>query len=222
MRYLLLMIAVVSLVYTNSSCSSGSSGPATYCDTTCIGDTMKFELKEPNNLRAYISARNCKADTIMWTNRYLNNWLKLDFGEVVSPDVRVNKDNITIHFVDTSFLWIELKDCITGRGYLSKLSYNTKGKRSRYTSGLTRFDKKNVIEDGLIAYFDKVFVYVQNIKTGEELKMKIATQTALDFEYDHFRDILDSVNITSKRIYAKVKRTPESEWIDIEKAISFK
>jgi hypothetical protein len=222
MRYLLLMIAIVSLVYSSSSCSSKSSGPATYCDTTCINDTMKFELKEPDNIRVMISARNCKADSIMWTHRYLNNWLKLDFAEIVSPDVRVNKDNITIHFVDTAFAWLEMKDCITGRGYLSKLTFDPKAKRSRYTSGLTRFDKKNSIEDGLIAYFDNTFLYVQNIKTGEKQQMKIAAQTALQIDYDHFRDIIDTVNVTSKRIYARIKRTPESEWTDIEKAISFK
>jgi hypothetical protein len=124
--------------------------------------------------------------------------------------------------VDTAYAWLEMRDCISGRGYLSKLTFDPKAKRSRYTSGLTRFDKKNVVEDGLIAYFDNTFLYVQNIKTGEKQQMKIAGQTALPFDYDHFRDILDSVNITSKRIYARVKKTPESEWENIEKAISFK
>ena len=222
MRYLLSFIVIICLVYTNSSCSSKSSGPATYCDTACLKDTLKFEEKIPDNLRVYITVRNCKADSIQWTNAFLNNWLKLDFAEVVSPDVRVNRDNITIHFVDTAYAWLEMKDCITGRGYLSKLTFNPKAKRSKYSSGLTRFDKKNSIEDGLIAYFDRVFVYVQNIKTGEVQQMKIAGQTGIEFDYDHFRDLLDSVNITSKRIYARVKKTPESEWENIEKAISFK
>ena len=222
MRYLLSFIVIICLVYANSSCSSKSSGPATYCDTTCLNDTLKFEQKIPDNLRVFITARNCKADSIQWTNALLDNWLKLDFAEVVSPDVRVNKDNIAIHFVNTEYAWLEMRDCISGRGYMSKLPFDPKATRKRITSGLTRFDKKNVVEDGLIAYFDRVFVYALNIKTGEELKMKIAGQTAIEFDYDHFRDMLDSVNITTKRIYARVKKTPESEWENVEKAISFK
>jgi hypothetical protein len=222
MRYLFFMAAVMLLGYSNSGCKQKTAAPAVYCDTTCLTDTLKFQVKEPDNLRVYITVKNCKADTIMWTNKYLTNWLKLDFGEIVSPDVRVNKDNITVHFVDTAFAWLEMKDCISGRGYLSKLNFDPKAKRSRYTSGLTRFDKKNVIEDGFIAYFDRVFVYVQKIKTGEVQQMKIAGQTGIEFDYDHFRDLLDSVNITGKRIYARVKKTPQSEWENMEKVISFK
>jgi len=222
MRILFILLAGTILIYTGTSCSSNSSKETGFCDTACIKDTLKFEVKIPDNIRVYISAKNCVADTVHWTNIYLDSWLKLDLGELTDPAVRINTENVMVHFADTSFAWLELKDCGTGRGYLAKLNFNKKEKRSRYSSALTRFDAKNSIEDGLIAYFDRVFIYVQNVKTGEVQQVKIAANTGIEFDYDHFHDYLDSVNITSKRVFAKVKQTTGGEWVEIEKNISFK
>jgi hypothetical protein len=221
MRFLFFLAIVAVMANSYSSCKS-SSVPPVYCDTACNSDTLKFSVKEPHNLRVFISLKNCIPDSVQWTNIYQDNWYKLDFAELTASDLRINKDNITVHFVDTNYAWLEFRDCINGRGYLARLNYNPKESRSKYTSALTRFDKKNSIEDGLIAYFDKVFVYVRNIKTGETQQLKIASDKAIDFDYNNFRDHLDSVHITSKRIYARVKQTAEGEWLDLEKNISFK
>ncbi len=61
------VIAMTMMAWTFTSCKS-SSGPATFCDTACLKDSIKFVKEEhPYKPYVYISASKCDADTLTWS-----------------------------------------------------------------------------------------------------------------------------------------------------------
>jgi hypothetical protein len=219
MKLSILSIVTVLIVIVFTDCNSGPEVRPVFCDTTCSNDTIKFTSDNPNKPRVYISMSDCLPDTVIWSYKQMDNNLKLDFSEMAGSGIRINKNFMKCYFVDTAYVWLEFNDCITGRGYLSKLSFNTANGRSRYTSALTHFDPKNKIDTGLIAYFDNTFLYVQDVYTGKEQKIKIADDVPLEIDYDNFHAVIDSVNITRNRIFVNVIRNGKK--VPLEKSISF-
>lgn len=150
-----------------------------------------------------ISMNDCKPDTITWSHDRLETNRKMSFMELVEKDVRLNKNYITAFFNDTSYAWLQFNDCITGRGFLLKLPFDKAGKMSNYTSALNSFDSKYEIGEGLISYFDNLFIYVQDIMTGKVDKMKLSDDK-LDIDFDKVHKTFDSVNITRDRIFVNL------------------
>ena len=193
------LILVIAISYFfNASCKSEKSSPV-FCDTTCNNDTLRFSKLHPLNPYVVISVKNCIADTIIWSHDRLDNNRKMSFDK----DIRINSNYVKSYFNDTSYAWLEFNDCITGRGYLMKLPFDKAATMSNYSSAFTSFDPKVKIEEGLISYFDNLFIYVQDVMTGKVEKMKL-NDTRLEIDFDKIHKTFDSVNVSRKRIFADV------------------
>jgi len=199
------------------SCGDKQAKPKSFCSDPCLKDTMKFTTDRPGKPYVYITANSCSPDTILWSHQNLENNRKMSISELLGKPVTINKEFVKCEIYDTSFAWVQLNDCSTFRGYLLKLPFDKKKTISKYSSGLTDFDPKYKIADGLVCYSDRAFLYVEDKVTGKIEKMKLADHS-LDIDFDNVHAAFDSVNVTRNRIFVKLIQDNESK--PIEKAIS--
>ena len=97
MKLLIIPFAVlIVLAWTFSACKSSSSAPPSFCDTSCLKDSIKF-VKEEHPLKpyVYISAANCIADTITWSFIDMCINRKMWLPDLVGTEVRLNKYNLS-------------------------------------------------------------------------------------------------------------------------------
>lgn len=213
MRYLLVPFLALVMIASLVSCKSSSAdGPKLLCDTTCLKDTLKFEGDHELDPYVYITANNCKADSIIWSYKGIaNRKTKWDY-----PTAFVNRDFIRCVFKDTGFAYVLFNDCATGRGFQIKLPYSKSQSFVMKTSGINNIDPKFSIGDNLLAYTDRGNIYVEEIATGKKAMMTFGEK--LDIDYDALHEYIDSVNITNQRIWVKVKI--KEEWKELEKNIT--
>jgi hypothetical protein len=205
MRLLVITAFIMLITWTVTSC--GSSSTPTFCDTACITAPLKFIHPHPDTPYVTVTVKNCKPDTLLWSHKRLETVRKQGFFELVSvvdEDMRLNKEKISCYFKDTSYAWLKFNDCRNGRGYLVKLPYSKSDKWSIYTSALNDFDPKFDVQEGLIAYYDETFIYVQDQETGK-LDRMLMNNTKLDIDHNNVHGTFDSVNITRDRIWANIK-----------------
>ncbi len=194
--------------------NSGSAGNASFCDTTCQSDPIKFNRDDlANNPYVYISMAQCIPDTIFWSHEGLDKNLAIPFSDLVDRGLKINKTHTMAHIINDEHAWLELNDCETGRGYLIKLPYEKSNSISKYSSALTRFDKKFAIADGLICYADYSFVYVEDMATGKTQKLLMG-DAELKIDWKDLHATFDSVNVSRNRIFVTIieygkKRTLE-------------
>ena len=87
------LAAMTMMTWTFTSCKS-SSGPATFCDTSCLKDSIKFVKEDhPYKPYVYISASNCDADTLTWSYIDMGVNRKIEIPDLVGAPVKLNKDN---------------------------------------------------------------------------------------------------------------------------------
>lgn len=216
MRILIALIVIITFAFSFGACKS-SSKPIPFCDTACSGDSLKFRTDHPLKPYVYISVKDCRADTIVWSHSLLATNRKMSFSELTGKEVLVNKDYIAAYFKDTSFVWLRFNDCITGRGFLLKLPFEKSANMSNYTSALNSFDPKFKIEDGLIVYFDNLFIYAQDMESGKVEKMKL-NDTRLEIDFDKVHKTFDSVHVTRDRIFVNLLMNDEKK--SMEKSIN--
>ncbi len=197
------MAAMIIMAATFGACKS-SSGPATFCDTACLKDSIKFINEEhPLEPYVYISASNCIADTLTWSFIDMGINRKLGLPDLVGAAVRLNKDNVGCFIKDTCYAWLYFNDCSTGRGYQLKIPFNKKENIGRKSSGLNAFDPKFSVAEGLIAYSDRGNLFVEEMATGKTAMMTFGVK--VDINYDAIHETVDSVNVTTTSIWAYVK-----------------
>jgi hypothetical protein len=213
----LLIIPVFAIVMLNiiGGCKS-SSGPALFCDTTCLNDTIKFSGDHKLKPYVYISVSGCKADTIIWSYSGLGTNRKAGFADLLNTTVNINKNFVRCVFNDTSYAWLLFNDCITGRGYQLKLPFDKSMTIGRKSSGINNLDPKFNIDNSLVAYTDRGNIYVEEIATGNTAMMTFGEATEMD--YDAIHETLDSVHVTPERIWVKVKLG--DNWKEMEKKIT--
>ncbi len=212
-RILVVPVMAVILSFSVGSCKSSSSTPPTLCDTACLTDTLKFIGEHKLKPYVYITAKDCKADSIIWSYNGMgaNRKTKFDYTSVF-----VNKDFIRCVFKDTGFVYILFNDCATGRGFQIKLPYDKKQSFVMKTSGINNIDPKFSIADNLLAYTDRGNIYVEDIATGKKAMMTFGEK--LDIDYDAIHEYIDSVNVTNSRIWVKVKI--QENWKELQKNIT--
>jgi hypothetical protein len=210
MKIFFIIILTVSFAWQFASCKS-SSRPPSFCDTTCITDTISYIHEHPLQPFVQISVKNCEPDTIIWSHSFLPTKRKMGFVELVGRSARLNKNYISCYFKDTSYAWLKFNDCNTGRGFLVKLPYNKNDKWSIYTSALNNFDPKYKVEDGLIVYYSDTFIYVQDVATGKIEQLVLNDKPLEKPDYDNPHSIFDSVNVTRNKIWASVNINGETK-----------
>jgi hypothetical protein len=176
-------------------------------------DTIKFKVDRPGKPYVYITANSCSPDTIIWSHQNMENNRKMDLGLLLGQPVTINKEFVKCEIYDTSYAWIQLNDCSTFRGYLLKLPFDKKKTISKYSSGLTDFDPKYKIADGLVCYSDRAFLYVEDKVTGKIEKMKLADHS-LDIDFNNVHAAFDSVNVSRSHIYVKLLQNNEAKTIE--------
>jgi hypothetical protein len=211
------LFSVILVIVLFAACNNKPEKPKSFCSDPCLRDTMKFTLDHPGKPYVYITANSCSPDTIIWSHSNLPNNRKMSVSELLGQPVSINKEFVRCEIYDTSFAWLQLNDCSTFRGYLLKLPFDKKKSISKYSSGLTDFDPKYRIADGLICYSDRAFIYVEDKVTGKIEKMKLADHS-LDIDFDNVHVAFDSVNVTRTRIFVNLVQNKEVK--AIEKVIS--
>lgn len=214
MRVRISVLAAFLVVSFVSGCKSGSSdAPATFCDTGCLTDTIRYTAEHKLAPFIFISTKDCKPENIIRSHKSMSGILNTGFG---FANVNFNKDYIRIIVDDTSAAYILFNDCQTGRGYSIKLPFNKTGTINKRTSAINSFDKKFAVDPHMVAYTDRGNIYVEETKSGKKAMMTFGK--ALDIDYDAIHEYIDSVNVTPERIWVKVKI--ENEWKELEKKIT--
>jgi hypothetical protein len=200
------------------SCNNKSQeGAMTFCDTACLNDTIKFiDESHPLKPYVYISAANCLPDSVIWSYSGIELNRKLGFADIGGKIFRINKKAISCYFNDTSYAWLLFNNCTNGRGYFVKIPFDKKKNILRKGSAINNFDPKFSVAPGLVVYTDMGNIFVEDMATGKKAMMTFGKIT--DMDYDAMHEVLDSVNITSTRIWAKVKL--DKEWQEMEKKIT--
>jgi len=215
---LIAFAAIVLLTFTFRACKS-SSGPATFCDTSCLKDSIKFIKEEhPYKPYVYISANNCMADTITWSYIDMGINRKLGLTDLLGTPVTLDKDKVGCFIKDTSYAWVYFNDCNTGRGFQLKIPFNKKENIGRKSSGLNAFDPKFSVAEGLIAYSDRGNIFIEEMASGKKAMMTFGEK--VDIDYDAVHETVDSINVTPNRVWAKV--LVGTEWKTFEKNIELK
>jgi len=218
MRILCLLFVATAMAFQFTSCKSGG-GPATFCDTSCLKDSLKFIKSEhPLKPYVYISAANCNADSVAWSYQNMGTNRKLGIEDLLGAPVKVNKDFIKCVINDTSYAWVLFNDCASSRGFAVKLPFSKEQSLKKISSALTPFDPKFSIADNLLVYSDRGNIFAEDMMTGKTAMMTFGQR--IEFDYANIHALLDSVNVTPERIWTRVK--VGDEWKVIEKKIELK
>ncbi len=217
MRILIIPAVIMAWAISFGSCKSSGKGK-TFCDTTCLKDSVKFTGDHKLKPYVYISSSSCIADTLSWSYSGMGVNRKVGLADFLNNQVHINKDYVKCYFNDTAYAWLLFNDCATGRGYQLKLPFNKTATIGRKSSGINSVDPKFSIADNLVAYTDRGNIFVEEIATGKTAQMTFGK--ALDIDYDALHEFIDSVNVTPTRIWVKVKI--DNEWKELEKAITLK
>ena len=214
MKFLTLILAIAFFL---SSCGDNSSTTtATFCDTTCNNDSMKFSGEHKLKPTVTITVNNCVGDTIEWTHDALPANRQLHMGTLLDNLVKINQSALNCFIKDTSYAWVSFNDCVTGRGYLLQLPFDKKQSVRKMSSAINSFDKKFVVPDDLRAYADYSTIYVEDINTGKKEQMTFKEQYKINFNKVH--EVIDSVNLSHNRIFVQLIKNGEK--ISLEKQIS--
>jgi hypothetical protein len=218
MRLIAVLIIAVTIGFAFASCKS-SSGSPTFCDTVCLKDTFKF-TKDNHPLRpyVYISVKDCKPDSLIWSYAGMGVNRKLDFTDLTGIPVHLNKDFIRCVINDTSYAWLLFNDCNGGRGYYFKIPFDKTKNLGRSNRAINGFDPKFSVSGSLMSYIDPGNIFVEDMTTGKTAMMTFGKD--IEPDYANIHNSIDSVSITPARIWAKVKIN--NEWKEKEKKIELK
>lgn len=205
----ILWIAIAGLVFT--SCNNNSKTGNTFCDTTCVKDSIRFGNEAGQKLA--ISINNCNPEAVVWENKLTKRII--DLNEYLNKSIKMNPSFVGCAFQD-SITWLSFNDCITGRGYILKLPYSKAEPIGNYRAALNSFDKKFSVDPELRAYTDGGNIYVVNITNGKKAEMTFRENYNMD--YDNIHTSIDSVNVSKTRIYVKLIK--EGKDVPLEKQVS--
>jgi hypothetical protein len=215
MRTLIIFVSAAAVIASFISCKSSTAVPKSFCDTACLKDSLKFTGTHKSNPFVYISAKDCRADSIIWSYDGLDAVRKTGFTYLLNASVNVNKDYIRCYFKDADVAWILFNDCATGRGFQIKLPYDKKQSFGLKSSGINSIDPKFSVAENLVANTDRGNIYIEDMQTGKKAMMTFGEK--LDIDYDDIHQHIDSVNVTNTRVWVKVKAA--EGWKELEKKI---
>ena len=216
MRILFTLILAITLVHVFNACKSTATSPPVFCDTTCNNDTLKFTGTHLLHPYVFISFSVCNPDTLLWSYEGMGVNRKMGFADMMGPGIKLNESYIRCIFNDTSYAWLLFNDCNYGRGYYLKIPFTKTSNIGRSGRAINNFDKKFFVDESIVAYTDRGNIFMEDMKTGKKTMMTFGKEIELDA--DDMHSSIDSVNITTARIWAKVKI--DGEWKILEKNIT--
>lgn len=215
---ILSVTAIILMALCFGACKSSSSGDGqkSFCDTACLKDTIKFSGDHKLKPYVWLSAKDCKADTLLWSYNGMGVNRKVGLADFLNTEVKINKDYIRCFFNDTAYAWLLFNDCSNGRGYSLKLPFNKTKDIGRKSSNINNLDKKFAVADNMVAYTDRGNIYVEDMVTGKKAMMTFGQK--LDIDYDALHEFIDSVHVTPTRIWVKI--LVDKQWKELEKNIT--
>jgi hypothetical protein len=208
MKSLLIPAAVVLLIAAFGSSCGGGSAPATFCDTTCVKDSIFLSDENPASSFIRISFKDCKPDSVNWGNKSFAKSRITYIKTLTKKDVHINPKYVKAYLTDTSHVWLMFNDCTTGQGFAAKLMLGVieKGQTilQPYNGALNSIDPKFSVSDDLVAWTDRGNIIIEDKATGKQALMTFGNELD-NFDYNNIHESIDSVNITSSRIWAKFK-----------------
>lgn len=208
----------ILITFSFTACKSSSAdGSTSFCDTACLTDSIKFKGEHKLEPVVYITSKDCKADSIIWSYNGMGTFRKTSFEDLTGRTANINKDFVRCYFNNADVAWIMYNDCENGRGFQIKLPYDKSQNVSPKGSGINNLDPKFSISDNLIVYTDRGNLFIEDMSTGKKATMTFGEELELDYSAIH--DVIDSVNITNSRAWTKV--LIGKEWKVIEKNITF-
>jgi hypothetical protein len=205
-------LVIISLSFL-AGCKSSTDSAKTFCDTVCMKDTVKFVGDHKLEPYIHIVPDNCAPSKIIRGYKGMGTSLTTDFG---FTSANINKDYMRVLFGDTAFAYILFNDCLTGRGYQMKLPFNKTGTISKRQSGINNIDPKFAVANNMVAYTDRGNIFVEEVGTGKTAMMTFGKM--MDIDYEAIHEYIDSVNVTSERIWVRVKI--DEKWTELEKKIT--
>lgn len=200
-------IAIVFALIVFMACNNNKKETASqpFCsDTSCVTDPIRVDSKTTGNPFITISFKDCKIDSIHWEKGGMGIIRDIVFNEFIDKPIKPSKQFINCQIIDGKTAWLKFNDCATGRGYLLALPFNKEGTIRKILSAINNFDPKFKVEEGLIAYYDNTFIYVEDMTTGKVAKQLLTDTGVMGIDYDNVHSLIDSVNITKDNIYAKL------------------
>jgi len=216
MKTLFAILAILVMAATVSCNNTTTPAPKLFCDTVCLKDTIKFTGTHEKQPMVFITAKDCRADSIIWSYKGMGADRKTGITYLLNATVNINKDFIRCYFKNSEVAYVLFNDCQTGRGFQIKLPYDKNQNFSLKSSGINSIDPKFVIAENLMVNTDRGNVYVEDMSTGKTAMMTFGEK--LDIDYDAIHDHIDSVNVTTDRIWAKI--LTGKEWITKEKKLT--
>ncbi|GAB3005578.1 hypothetical protein GCM10027051_00590 [Niabella terrae] len=199
------VLATAILVACNGSGDKNVTAGSFCSDTSCMTEPLRFDSDAPGKPYVLVSFKDCEIDSIHWEKGGMGVIKDIIFKDFVENQVKPSAKNFSCDIIDGKYAWMKFNDCATGRGYLLRLPFDQGGTTSRYTSAINNFDPKFNLEDGLVAYYDNTFIYVQDMQTDKVAKQLLTDTGVTDIDYNNIHSLIDSVNITKSNIYAKLK-----------------
>ena len=196
--------ALIVLTAAIASCGGenkeSAAAAVSFCsDTTCISEPI---IAENGKAKLQVVFNNCTIDSIHWTNNGAAAQQSIVFKEYIGKDIKVSKQKLKVVLNDEKYAWLIANDCATGRGYVIKMPFTKEGTLAKYKSALTGFDPKFKVEDGLVAYYDNTFIYVQDMTTQKVAKTLLSDVGVRNINFDEAHSVVDSVNITKTDLFA--------------------
>jgi hypothetical protein len=214
MRYVLILV-IVLLGMTFTQCGGSAKTSPVLCDTTCLKDSIRFAGDHSTRPAVIIAPNQCQADTLLWSYEGMGVNRKIGLRTIIGHAVPIQASHARCLFDDNKKAWLLFNDCATGRGYQVKLSYDKRESISVRSSGINSIDPKFNIDPELMAYTDRGNIYVEHMKKGTNAMMTFREQVPID--YDRIHDHIDSVRITSTKIWVRIKI--QEQWKELEKEI---
>lgn len=183
-----------------------ASTPVSFCkDTACVTEPIEVKGPGAGNPMVRITFNDCKIDTIHWEKGGMGVIKDMVFNEFITNDVRPTKEAFNCTIIGSKYAWIKFNDCTTGRGFLLRLPFDKDGTTSKYTSAINNFDPAFKVADGLVAFYDNTFIYVEDMETGLVAKQLLTDTGVRDIDFNDVHSLIETVDITKEKIYAKLK-----------------
>jgi len=212
---LLTLFCIGLLGLTHSHCGGSGNTSAPLCDTTCLKDTIRFVADHPTVPMVAIVPNECRPDTLLWSYDGLGVLRKISLKFILKKDTPLQASHTRCIFDGNKKAWLLFNDCSTGRGYQIKLPFDKRESISIRNKSINAIDPKFNIDPKLIAYTDQGNIFVEHTQKGTLTMMTFREELPID--HDHIHEYIDSVNITSQRIWVRIKI--QNKWEELEKRI---
>ncbi|MFT3904537.1 MAG: hypothetical protein QM727_15300 [Niabella sp.] len=224
MKHFVSSTLLACVIVTFAACGGGdkTTAPETFCtDTACVSEPIVVQSDAPGKPFVKITFKDCKIDSIISDKGGMGVINTIVFSDFIPNEIKPSKSLIKVDIIGSTHSWIRINDCATGRGYAIKLNFDKGIGKQKFTSALNNFDPKFKVAEGLIAYYDNTFIYVQDMETNKVAKA-LLTDTGITevIDYNDVHALIKDVDITKEKILAHIHY--QNKDIEVSKSLEFK